>query len=59
MNDLEELPSVLINIILHTIPMILKWVLCDTLQWVRDPGAVGLAFWYLLSLTLSYVMYRA
>jgi hypothetical protein len=55
---LEGLLGALLNIILHTIPMLLRWILCDKLAWVVEAGLVGLTFWYLFSVVLSYGAYR-
>ena len=57
-DGLGGLLGALINIILHTIPMLLKWILCDKLAWVGEARLVGLVFWYLFSLSLSYGAYR-
>jgi hypothetical protein len=52
-DDLEGIVSAVVNTVLHTIPMLLKWVLCDKLGWVSEPGFIGLGFWYLVALALS------
>lgn len=57
-DDLGGLIGAVLNIILYTIPMLLKWALCDKLGWVGEAGLVGLGFWYLFSVALSYVAYR-
>jgi hypothetical protein len=56
-DDLGGLISAVLNIILHTIPMLLKWALCNKLGFVGEAGLVGLGFWYLFSVALSYVAY--
>ena len=53
LDDLEGIVSAVVNIVLHTIPMLLKWVLSDKFGWVSEPGFIGLGFWYLVSLALS------
>lgn len=42
--------AALLNIVLFTIPIGLKWLLCDTWKMVREPGYIGLVFWYLTAL---------
>ncbi len=58
-DDLGGFIGALINIVLHTIPMLLKWAVCDKLKWVAEAGFVGFGFWYLVSVVLSYLGYRA
>jgi hypothetical protein len=49
-DDLGPLIAALLNIVLYTIQMALKWLLTDTLSIVDDPGYIGLVFWYLVAL---------
>lgn len=58
--DLLDIPIALINIILHAIPFLLKWLLCDKLAWIGigEASLISLTFWYLFSVTLLYVGYR-
>lgn len=49
-DDLGGLLTALLNIVLHTIPIGLKWLLTDKLMLVHEPGYIGLIFWYLASL---------
>jgi hypothetical protein len=53
-DDLDGILSAIINIALHTIPWLLKLLLCDALGWISEPGIIGLVFWYLFSLAVSY-----
>jgi hypothetical protein len=52
LDDLGGLVAAVVNSALHAIPMTLKLVLCDKLEWVGEPGAVGLVFWYLVAMAL-------
>jgi len=47
------------NVILYSLPVVIKIVLCDKLHWIKDPGLVGLGFWYILTLLLVYLGYRS
>jgi hypothetical protein len=49
-DDLGPLLAALLNVILYTIPIGLKWLLTNTLEIVREPGYIGLVFWYLVAL---------
>ena len=46
--------AALINIVLYTIPIALKWLLVSKLHVVGDPAYIGLAFWYLVALAFSF-----
>jgi hypothetical protein len=47
-----------INVLLYSIPVVMKFALSDKLHWVREPGLIGLSFWYVLTLLLVYIGYR-
>lgn len=49
-DDLGSLLAAILNIMLHSIPILLKWLLTDKLAIVHEPGYIGLIFWYLMSL---------
>jgi hypothetical protein len=49
-DDLGPLLAALLNILLYTIPITLKWLLTDTFEIVHEPGYIGLVFWYLVAL---------
>lgn len=53
-DDLEGLVGAGANVVLRSVPMGLKWILCDKLGVVSEPGLVGLAFWYLLAVAVAY-----
>lgn len=53
-DDLGGLIAALFSVVFHTIPMLLKWLLCDKLGLVTEAGLVGLGFWLLSSLGLTY-----
>lgn len=57
-DDLGGIIAALINTVLHAIPWLLKLAICDGLGWVSEAGAIGLAFWYLFSLLLTYIGFR-
>lgn len=46
-DDLGPLLAAIVNTVLHTLPVGLKWLLTDRLEIVREPGYIGLVFWYL------------
>ena len=58
-DDLGGIISAVINIILHAIPMLLKWLLCTKLGFVSEAGFVVLTFWYLFSMLLSYFGWKS
>jgi hypothetical protein len=58
-DDLGGLISAVINIILISIPMALKWILNIKLQWVSEVGLIGLVFWYLIALLFSYLGWKS
>jgi hypothetical protein len=49
-DDLGGILAALLNIVLFTIPIGVKWLLCDTWKVVHEPGYVGLVFWYLAAI---------
>jgi hypothetical protein len=49
-DDLGPLLAAILNVILYSIPIGLKWFLVDTLGVVHEPGYIGLVFWYLAAL---------
>jgi hypothetical protein len=49
-DDLGPLLSAVLNTVLYTIPIALKWLLTDKLTIVGEPGYIGLVFWYLVAL---------
>ena len=55
----EGFIGAVVNVVLWSVPMLLKWVLCDKLKWVVDGAYVGLMFWYAFSVTLSYWGYKS
>ena len=57
-DDFGGIISAIINTVLHAIPLLVKLLLCDTLRWVAEAGIIGLVFWYLLALALTYVGFR-
>jgi len=59
-DDIDDLGGFIaagINIVLHTIPIFLTWILCFKLGWVGEAGLVGLGFWYLFYVGLCYIGY--
>lgn len=58
-DDLGGIVGAIINIILYSIPMLLKWIICDKLELIKEAGFVGLFFWYFFSLTLSYIGWKS
>ena len=57
-DDLGGVIAAIVNVILHAIPLLLKSILCTQLGWVSEAGLIGIIFWYLFSLLLSFLGWK-
>lgn len=52
-DDLGGCIAALLNVVLYTIPIALKWLLVGKLHLVGEAGYIGLVFWYIVALSFS------